>query len=104
VTVVAKQLEDAERDVVALERKWRAVKMLMVFSALVVLVPVGIWVVQSIQNGAGTGFGGGTLIQGTAVIYHNGALADTLTFAAMVLVDAALVLFYYRLLDGLGDS
>jgi len=95
---------DEERELQALERKWRAVKALIALSVVILAAPAAVGIVQAVQNGAGSGFGGGTLITSSAVIHHNGFWADTLAFAVTVAIDAGLIVFFYRLLDGLGAS
>jgi hypothetical protein len=97
-------LGDDEREVRALERKWAGIKLLIVLSVLIFALPVGIWIVQSSQNGAGIGVGHGTLVKtARVVIHHNGAVADAVTLTLTFLVMIGLVVIYYNIFDRLGD-
>jgi ABC-type spermidine/putrescine transport system permease subunit II len=97
-------VDDPEREVRTLQRKWLGIKLLIGLSAAIFLLPVGVWIVQSFQNHAGIGVSGGTLVKNSgAVIHHNGALADAVTLFLTVAVMAGLVVFYYQVFDRLRD-
>jgi hypothetical protein len=84
---------------------WYGMKMLLVVAIGMFVVANIIYAIQGYHLGTG-GIGnshvveGGQIVDGPrATIYHNGFWSDTWKIVLLVVVDAGLILFWYRLIS-----
>jgi hypothetical protein len=94
-----------------LERRWTACKALL---GIMVGIWVGVnllWLFLALRSGTGLWWGNSaTVAHGDApglpaAVHHNdGALADSARLAVFVLADAAILGFWFWLMDLLGDA
>jgi len=84
---------------------WTGMKMLLGVAVGVFVLANIVYAIQGYHLGTG-GIGNSHLVPGgqiangpRATIYHNGFWADTWKIALFVVVDAGLILFWYRLIS-----
>lgn len=84
---------------------WSGMKMLLVIAGGVLIVSNTIFAIQALDTGTGAPWNsqvvdGGQLANGPGeTIHHNGFWYDAGMIALFVVVDAALIAFWYRLIS-----